>query len=935
MCSLAIAQPPVDFDREVRPILQEHCWECHGPKHQQSGLRLDRRDSMLRGGDFGEPAIEPGNAASSPLIRYVSVEDDANAMPPPKSGRRRLNPEEVSVLARWIDAGAEWGTVSNADETASKHWSFQPIPEKFSYADLDAWVDARLEENGLQQAPEAPASMLIRRLSYDLIGLPPAWTRVQQFVQEHGRDPDLAVASLVEELLASPRYGERWARHWLDVVRFAESDGFEMNHPRPNAWHYRDYCIEAFNRDLPYDQFVRQQIAGDAFGDDRAMGFLVGGPWDRVKSPDPVLTANQRADELHDMVSVTGSAFLGLTVGCARCHSHKFDPITQSDYYRIKACLSGVQHGERPIASAVPADREARIAALQLALQELDGKLRKLEPLASLVPYGAAGVTAEGEATRSFYARSPVTHGENVERFAPVDARYVRLDIAATTGAEPCLDEVEIFDANGHNAARSARVVSSGDYANNPFHRLEHVQDGAYGNEKSWISNTAGSGRLTFDLGDVRRIDSIVWSRDRTAVPRYTDRVMTQYDWSISADGENWTVVANHVDRLSVGTPPPALPTPRAGVGTSQEGGEVTLEAERARRQLREQRQSLQKELAALTEAPKAYIGVLGTPETVHRLQRGDPMQPREAMEPGGIESLSGFRMTPDATEQERRVALADWMVSPDNPLTSRVIANRIWHYHFGVGIVDTPSDFGAGGGVPSHPELLDFLARELMRSGWSLKHLHRVICTSKAYRQSSQCASSEDWNRGIQRDASNRWLWRFPVKRLEAEPLRDAILSMAGTLDQRMGGPGFDLFVANENYVRVYESKSEFLPEDYRRMIYQRKPRAELDLLFGAFDCPDAGQIQPRRNVSTTPLQALNLLNSPFVLQQSMQFSKRLKEAYGEDPVRWVESAFREALSRDPSDEEREVSLALIDAHGLAAFCRGLLNSHAFITID
>jgi hypothetical protein len=831
-----------------------------------------------------------------------------------------LNSEEVAVLARWIDAGAEWGTQSTADEAASKHWSFQPIPERFTHANLDAWVDARLQENGLQRAPEAPASMLIRRLSYDLIGLPPAWARVQQFVQEHRRDPDAAVAELVEELLASPHYGERWARHWLDVVRFAESDGFEMNHPRPNAWHYRDYCIDAFNRDLPYDQFVRQQIAGDAFGDDRAMGFLVGGPWDRVKSPDPVLTANQRADELHDMVSVTGSAFLGLTVGCARCHSHKFDPITQSDYYRIKACLSGIQHGERPIATSVPADREARLAELGSRLEQLNLQIRKLEPLASLIPHGQPGITAAGEATRSFHARSPVTHTENVERFAPVEARYVRLEIDATTGAEPCLDEVEVFDTQGHNLARSAKVTSSGDFPNNPFHRLEHVHDGLYGNEKSWISNTMGSGKLEFDLGRSHSIELIVWSRDRSPAARYSDRVMTRYAWSISSDGEHWRLVADSVDRLPAGT-----------ADTSSIAGAAGADAAT----LKQQRQSLQNELAALADAPKAYIGVLGTPETVHRLQRGDPMQPREAMEPGGIESLAGFRLSADATEPQRRIALAEWMVSPDNPLTSRVIANRIWHYHFGVGIVDTPSDFGAGGGVPSHPELLDFLARELMRSGWSLKHLHRMICTSKTYRQSSQTASIEDWNRGMQRDASNRWLWHFPVKRLEAEPLRDAILSMAGTLDRRMGGPGFDLFVANENYVRVYESKSEFLPEDYRRMIYQRKPRAELDQLFGAFDCPDAGQIQPRRNVSTTPLQALNLLNSPFVMQQSMQFAKRLQESHGEQPGRWVEAAFREALARDPSDEERELSLALIEAHGLAAFCRGLLNSHAFITID
>ncbi len=920
-----MAQDPIDFDRDVRPIFEEHCWGCHGPAKQVSGLRLDRRDSLLRGGDFGEPALTPGDAAASPLFEYVRNADHDHAMPPNEEGRRRLKDREIAILRDWIDAGAEWGNAPQDVAVESQPWSFRPLPSQFSHGDIDAFIDATLAAAELQRSPEAAAQQLIRRLSFDLIGLPPGYARVQHFVQEYEVDPDRAVSGLVDELLASPHYGERWARHWLDVVRFAESDGFEMNHPRPTAWHYRDYCIEAFNRDLPYNQFILQQIAGNTSGDDRATGFLVGGPWDRVKSPDPVLTANQRADELHDMVSVTGSAFLGLTVGCARCHSHKFDPITQIDYYRMKACLSGVQHGERAIQPTNDSERETLAHTLGAKIDAIDQQLRELEPLASLVPIGTAQTTTDGEATRSFAIRSPVTHRENSDRFEPVLARYVRFEIFATSGAEPCIDELEIFEVEGANVARKSSVKSSGDYANNPFHRLEHANDGNYGNEKSWISDSPGRGRLDFDLGVPTRVQRVVWSRDRTPAPRYSDRVATEYAISVSLDGEKWTLVANHLDRANFGTDPATIP---------EDGSGVNPEISDSIRSMRLQRKELQAQLSSTMDVPKAYIGVLGTPEEIFRLQRGDPTQPREAVEPGSIESLGGFVLPSSTGDSDRREALAHWIASDDNPLTARVMVNRLWHYHFGCGIVDTPSDFGAGGGRPSHPELLDFLAVKLVEQRWSLKSIHRLICNSKTYRQSSTPRSADSHRLGMERDSANRWLWHFPARRLEVEPLRDTILAMSDQLNARMGGPGFDLFVANENYVRVFETKTEFVSDDFRRMIYQRKPRAELDQLFGAFDCPDAGQIQPRRNMSTTPLQALNLLNSRFVVDQSRLFAKRLLREVGEDLQVQAQGAFHAAFAREASAEELEISVSLIREHGLDAFCRAIFNSYEFITV-
>lgn len=939
----ARADEPVDFDARVWPILAEHCLGCHGASQPESGLRLDRRETMLRGGDLGEPVIVPGSPETSPLWIYIRDADHDLAMPPAGDGRRRLQTDEVETLRKWIAEGAQWGSQATATQEASNHWSFQALPNEWSQHSIDGFIDQQLAQAGLQRTEDAPPHQLIRRLYWNLIGLPPTYTRVQQFVQSWERDPDLAVAQLVDELLASPQYGERWARHWLDVVRFAESDGFEMNHPRPTAWHFRDYCVEAFNSDLPYDTFIRQQLAGDRWGEDRATGFLVGGPWDRVKSPDPVLTANQRADELHDMVSVTGTAFLGLTVGCARCHSHKFDPITQIDYYRIKACLSGVQHGERPLQTTPSPQREAAIQKLQAELAGVTKTLRALEPLASLTPYGQASVTEVGEATRSFAVRAPVSHRENVDRFAPMGARYLRFEILATNSGEPCIDELEILATDGTNVARTASVTSSGDFANNAFHRLEHVHDGQYGNERSWISSTSGRGRLEFDFGQTREIECVLWSRDRTLEPRYTDRVATRYTISVSTDGQQWTSVADDVDRMPIGTPASQL-AERAGASAQDEIAK--------RSELEQTQRDLTRQLAAWTSAPKAYAGVLGAPEEVRRFQRGDPTQPREAIAPGSIEALVGFSLGfslgADASDVERRVALADWIASPTHPLTARVMVNRLWHYHFGCGIVDTPSDFGAGGGRPSHPELLDFLARRLIDEGWSLKAIQRLICNSKTYRQASYARSPEAARSAMQSDASNRWLWHYPPRRLEAEPLRDAILAMSGSLDLKMGGPGFDLFVANDNYVRVFETKTQFTSADYRRMVYQTKPRVELDQLFGAFDCPDAGQIQPRRTVSTTPLQALNMLNSAFLIEQSERFAERLeretREGIGSDSKDGNDNkdsseeaiglAFRIAFSREPTEEEVRLSRGLIREHGLAALCRGILNAHEFIMI-
>jgi hypothetical protein len=894
-----------DFDRSIAPILVT-CLECHSGDDAKGGLDLSRKKSAFSGGDSGL-ALVSGKTDESSLWTRVN----ANEMPPKKP----LSAADKATLKAWIDGGAKWGSdpidplaYTTTTRAGRDWWALQPVKkptEELEKNAIDRFISAKLVQYGLKSSPDADRRTLIRRLKFDLLGLPPTPEEVEAFL----RDPSPnAYETLVEKYLASPHHGERWARHWLDAVRFAESNGFETNTPRPNAWQYRDWVIKSFNDDKPYDRFVFEQLAGDTVGADAATGFLVAGAWDEVKSPDTVLTLNQRADELHDMVSTVGSTFLGLTVGCARCHTHKFDPIPQADYYRIKAVFAGVQHGEREIRSGDEGERAKQIQTHRMELARIESQLSKIEPLADAAAFDVR--------------RSPVNPVRNVERFKPVTAKYVRLVVFTTNSLEPCLDEFEIYTAgadpkNVALASAGTKVISSGDYPHSlDIHRLAFVHDGQYGNGRSWISNTSGRGRLIFELANAVEIDRIVWSRDRHE--KFVDRLATRYRIDVSANGDQWQVVASSDDRASLGTSafvPPGL-----------------SKADRAEwTRLNQQATETRTRLAALLRANLAYVGRFTTPETTYRLHRGDPTSPKEIIGPGTLTEVIPKLVIPDqATDVQRRTAVAKWMTDPSNPLTARVMVNRLWQHHFGTGLVPTPSDFGFNGGLPSHPELLDWLAKELIDNRWSLKHLHRLIVTSNTYRQSS-LATTE----GMTKDAGGQWLWRYPPRRLEAEAIRDSILSVTDKLDLTPGGPGFDLFEPNTNYVRVYSPKKSFGPAEFRRMIYQTKPRMQLDDTFGAFDCPDAGQIAPKRNRSTTPLQALNLLNSAFMLQQAKFFADRVERESGKEPSKHVQQAFRIAFQREPNKNEMISAVQLVGEHGLPALCRALLNANEFLYID
>ncbi|MBC7852365.1 MAG: PSD1 domain-containing protein [Pirellulaceae bacterium] len=943
----------VDYAKDVHPILQKHCYKCHGPNKQESSFRLDQKGAALRGGDWGDKPLVVGKSEESPLIKAVAGLLPDLKMPPEG---KRLTAEEIGVLRAWVDQGLSWPDAGGAgDKLTTDYWSFQPVKVALPKATadsramnlVDGYLLDKLRDNGLDFSPPADRVSLIRRLYFDVIGLPPSPQEVASFVADV--QPD-AYERLIDQLLASPRHGERWARHWLDVVRFAETNGFETNTPRPEAYPYRDYVIRALNADKPYDRFVFEQIAGDSVREDAATGYLVAGPMDQVKSPDPNLTMMQRQDELADIVSVTGMTFLGLTTGCARCHNHKFDPITQQDYYSLQAVFAGVQHGTRPMRTPLEKSRDTEIAALQKSLSKVDYQLRELEqahePLANVNDNPLADML-----------RPAVNSRVNSERFVPVKARFVRFTIEATNSSEPCLDELEVYTSDpatsrGRAApvaqsnksgpdAKSVRVApvnlalatagtkvtSSGNFAGFAIHKLEHVHDGKYGNSQSWISNTPGSGWVLLELKEPAEIERIVWGRDRNGA--YADRLAVKYRIEVAEEvsinplqrvKEKWQLVASSADRVPLGS---------AAANAVNRFASLPVEQRTKAESLAAEIQRLTEKLKSLQNVNIAYAGTFSQPGATHRLYRGDSLQKREEVPPDALEVISSLNLKTDASEQARRVALANWLVKTGNPLPARVMANRLWQHHFGTGIVATPSDFGKNGIPPTHPELLDRLASELIRGGWSLKRLHRLILTSAAYRQSSR-----PQEKGLAVDASSRLLWRYPPRRLEAEVVRDSVLAVAGSLDLSMHGPGYSVFLPNDNYVRVYNPKSEWTRDEWRRMVYMTKVRIEQDPIFGALDCPDAGQATARRSRSTTALQALNLFNSPFMLQQSELLAAQVKTLAGDDTAAQTRQLFLLTFSREPSDEEQRSAMALIQEHGLSALCRAVLNANEFVFV-
>ncbi len=873
-----------DFARDIAPLSVRNCLGCHAGADPAGGLNLSSRGGAFAGGEGGA-AIVPGKPDDSALLLRVR----SGEMPPPEKAPR-LSEREIAQLATWITQGAAWPegrVLSPYEYTTDKRagldwWSLEPParPDVPAHATewgrnpIDAFVYQALTAAGLAPTTEADRRTLLRRAKFDLLGLPPTPDELDEFLADMGPD---AYERLIERLLASPHYGERWGRHWLDVVRFGETDGYETNKPRRTAWPYRDYVIDALNDDKPYAQFILEQLAGDQVGADAATGFLVGGTHDVVGIQNIEGQLQQRANDLDDMLSTTATAFLGMTAGCARCHDHKFDPISQRDYYALQAVFAGVKHGERELRPADYEDRLREEPTVRRELASIERRLADFEPLAQV---------AEGAVPR----RTAIHATTNVDRFVPLPAKFVRFTVLATNGAEPCLDELEVYSAeasprNVALASMGAKVTTSGVYSDgaSPLHRLEHVNDGQYGNARSWISSENGAGWVMVELPEPVEIARVVWARDREG--KFADRLATRYRIDVALAPGEWHAVATSDDRRAYAADAKPETLSAETVPAEHADEFKTLLAER------------DKWLARLPHAgtQKIYAGTFEQPKATHRLHRGDPMQPREEVTPGAILALGQpLALAGDAPEHERRLALGRWLGDAKNPLVARVLVNRLWHYHFGVGLVSTPSNFGFHSGKPSHPELLDWLATEFLARGGSVKAMHRLIMLSATYRQASTPNAQ-----AARVDADARLLWRFRPHRLEAEPIRDAILAVSGNLDLRRGGLGYDPFEFNDSYVHIYVPKQSFGPAEWRRMVYQLKPRVLQDATFGVFDCPDGSQVAPRRNISTTAMQALNLLNSPFMVQQTSEFAARVRREAGDDAAAQTRLAFRLALAR------------------------------------
>ncbi len=867
-------------------------------------------------------------------------------------------------------------------------WSLQPVkrPHPPTVDDtararnpIDAFVLAPLAKQHIRPAPPADRTTLVRRATLDLTGLPPAPSEIDAFVNDPSPN---AYERLIDRLLASPRYGERWGRHWLDVVRFGESQGFERDKPRDHAWRYRDYVIRSFNADKPFDQFVREQVAGDVLPSGTpegiiATGFLVCGPWDEVGATQQgaVMRRRVREEELEDMIAAVGQTFLGLTLNCARCHNHKFDPVPQRDYYRVKAALEGVRPGDRPVVAPEQAKerntRQTRINELEKEIAVIEGIGREAvlgkqgRPAIEGVPRPMARWTFEKDARDEIGKMHGTLHGE-----ATIANGRLRLN-----GKGAYLATAPLPRAVREKTLEAWVALPTLNQGGGGIISLQTNDGGVFDaivfgerQPKKWIAGSEGFIRtrdLTAAAETAKPTDlvhvAVVYGTDNTitvyrnGVPyadAYTPTGANSTLRTFSADESQVLIGLRHTGASNgflAGEVAEARLYDRAltaaELAASFRAGLIDVPlADVLKALVPEQRQkreslltALAKERSAIAALPPplglAYAASPIKPEPTFVLRRGDVEKPEEEVSAGALSAVKSpsadFGLAVDAPEGERRRKLADWLTSPDNPLTARVMVNRLWQYHFGRGIVASPSDFGFNGERPSHPELLDWLANEFVRSGWSVKHMQRLILLSATYRQSARPNPA-----AAAVDADNRLLWRFPSRRLEAEAVRDVMLSVSGRLNPKMGGPSFRPFTATVFNSTFYTLTDEATPETQRRTVYRMSVNSAKDPLLDALDCPDQSVKAPRRAVTTTPLQALGLMNSSFVLRQASGFAERVAKEAGDEPAARVMLAYRLALGREPTAAEKERAVGHVREHGVESLCWVLLNASEFLYI-
>jgi mono/diheme cytochrome c family protein len=929
------------FEARVRPLLAERCFKCHGPEKQKGDLRLDSAGAVRKGGGSGKPLVVAGKPDESLLLRAVRHADGVEEMPP----GGKLKDAEIADLAAWVKRGAPFPAAAKATGTdPARHWAFQPVarpavPKTRTPAanPIDAFILTKLGAAGLTPAPPADRRTLIRRATFDLTGLPPTPEEVDAFVKDTS---PAAYEKLIERLLASPAYGERWGRHWLDLVHYADTAGENSDHPLPHAWRYRNWVIDAFNRDMPYDEFLRDQLAGDivaARGPPEkyasrvvATGFLaLARRFGHDIDKDMYLTHE-------DAIDTIGKAFLGLTLGCARCHDHKYDPVSSKDYYALYGILDstrfafpGCEPAQQPrdlVPLLPPSEWDRVVKPHREKLADVDARLKESRDEQAKLARALKAKAAQG----TVLAKGEIPDGgeQAFEKLpAEIEVKAGQLLLLSVSplknhGADSTLVDWEIAEIGG----RERRWNLASDVLDHFLASNPHA-DG-HGNKQVWWFLDARDGLVPLPEG-VRDLSGKpglnVWRNGDTPSAFVTAGKEPVSVWTklparavFVHPAPNGNVAVGWFSPIDgkvrvTGRVKDAHPGGPDGVGWAVEHFAADLAPDLlAVSAAADKQRALERERAALVASapaqPVAYAVREGTPHDVKMHLRGDPEKPGPVVPRRWLELLGGQPLPAGAGSG--RLELAGWIASKDNPLTARVMVNRIWLHHFGRGLVKTPNDFGTRGTPPTHPELLDWLAAEFVRSGWSVKAIHRLVMLSATYRQASTPRPE-----GAAADAANDLYWRFDRRRLSGEEIRDTLLATSGQLDRT---PGVSHPFPPEsawNYTQ-HVPFSTFYDSD-RRSVYLVTLRNRRHPFLGLFDGADPNSTTPQRQQTTVPTQALYFLNDPFFHAQAAKVAARAL-ARSDDAAR-LDELFRLALQRSPTAKDREVATGFLERYAAA----------------
>lgn len=970
-------------DSAARKVLQTHCLSCHSGQSPRGGLDLSTRESLLEGSESGE-VLDLKQPSQSRLLGLINHTVEPG-MPFKKA---KLPADQIEALTRWIIAGAPY----SAPLEAPQWWSLQPLvkPAVPTVAEtlrdwplnpVDRFIAAAWPAR--QLAPTAPADKrtLLRRVYFDLVGLPPTPAEMDAFLADQA---PRAYERVVDRLLQSPQYGERWARFWMDLAHFAETHGHDQDRPRPNAWPYRDYLIRSFNQDKPYARFVQEQIAGDVLWPEEpdalvAMGFLAAGPWDesslRDIRDDTLDRQIARYLDRDDMLTTAMSTFVSTTVHCARCHDHKFDPVSQEEYYRLQAVFAGIDKGERaydpdPALANQRRSLQAQIAALPDLQAKLDPQLltgeRQAEVAAwearvksSITPWTVLNPEIAKTEQGSMLTRQPdgsfLASGTRPEK--DVYTFTATIDLPRITGLrlEVLLDDSLSHKGpgrqdNGNLHLNEVTVTASAKTSTADAKPVKLVRPRADFNQQGWSIDLALDGNPGTAWGIYPEV-----SKPHLAVFEFAEPVAMPGGTVLTVKLEQIHGGGHLIGRPRLSVTDLSTPLPLQSEILPSQISDI-LKVETAQRTTLQQavlaafvwNQRLEQELTAL--APQALVYSASnvfkpdggfapskTPRMIQVLKRGDIRNPGSEVAAGALTclpELPGELAVSDLTnEGQRRAALAKWLTDTRNVLTWRSIVNRVWQRHFGRGLVDSPSDFGRMGATPTHPELLDWLAVTFRDQGGSIKELDRLLVTSATYQQAS--TNNTDF---ATRDADARYLWRMPRTRLDAESVRDAVLQITGKLDPTMGGPSVKQFIQtpgihvtpNVDYLN-YDVDNR---DNYRRSVYRFIFRTLPDPFMETLDCADSSQLTPVRNTSVTALQALATLNNKFMVRQSEHLATRLQKESA-DLLRQIAGLYTLVLNRPPTPTELQTVSTYAAQHGLANACRVLLNSNEFLFVN